>query len=1287
MQASSHVVFPTDFTVQEEKLKLGFQNVTCTSGKKILLKNAIGAIEPGTVTAVLGPSSSGKSVLLKLLAGRGNQLSNVSVTGDIFVDGRRATGTSHGSYVPQSNDSLNGVLTVREVITYSLRLTDRTGMDGEARKARVNEVISQMALDVCADTKIGTFYMAGISGGQKRRTSVAVEMVHKPSLLIADEPTSGLDTTAAVNVIRNIRASVESDSTSGSIISIHQPNAELLSLFHNIILLVDGETMFCGTLAEAQSHFSNLGISLSGPGTPTELYLSEMDNLFSNDTNDTESGNQDFAAAFYQSDLRKVLEDKVKACDTGRTYQSPGHATSWLVQFSVLLHRAFKVAKRDYALYYLQYCIQLMYGALVGVIFLSTPFVLDDTAQQGFSALVWVTALSVFVFVFKAFYFAEAVTYYQHERANNWYSATASTASELVSFLSLSPGFAAGWLIAVWMIGYPLDAIPFLVLLGFVSVFTAEAVPHFIAQFTGANTSLGLIYTQGFMLVFFMFSAGVFIRDEKLPDGMTWIKDMSPFEHAGDAMMSAIYEHLQYSCATFTAQNTIDMTPTNATCTDTSGGFTFPCDYSVSLTPGNLWCNVKGATVAEIYKGSMPDKWDSLLNLFFVGLGFRIASFILQIFPPVHIVTALTSTFKPSAESVAKNPKSVSDKSIAPLRTSSALTSYILDSGGGGVLEFRNVKVEVTQGMFKKTKKVLLDGISAHVSSGRLMALMGPSGAGKTTLLNALAGMAPYAETSADEVTLNGHQFKKEHLGYVPQFDDLLGSFTAEETLMAAARLRVDASYQELRERVQNLLGTVGLGKLRATKVSKMAGGQQKLLSIAIGLISMPKVLFLDEPTTGLDSTAAQAVVSVVRDIAKTGRLVIMTLHQPSGVVFEMIDDLVVLSRGELAYYGAVEDAPSYFADVGSPLNMDSDESIADQVINAVSDLPGEGNSWSKAFGDSNHAKKQSVSPETAKSDTTRVEVVRPSGISKLFGATKTIFRSYYREPGLYLYRSCANLAFGIFTGLMYLDTAENVENLNEITSIAFLWNWAPLYFALASIPALCISRRQALVAYASDQYSIWQWCLAQFIASIPMNLLAGLCFIIPNHWISHTNTEAETFVYGIMIVWAMGLFMDAVDLNIIEATNSNVMLAVTAGMVILGSLFIFAGFFIKPSRMQPGIAWIPWTIPTKYGLEGVLYSLLHGREYEVNPGEIMEGDEILTSFFDIDIDNFEPFDWINLIIVFAFVVVMRMQHFAFMWKSNHLLGSMAHFGHDNMRVETAKRSTSEIQLNQMTRI
>ena len=168
------------------------------------------------------------------------------------------------------------------------------------------------------------------------------------------------------------------------------------------------------------------------------------------------------------------------------------------------------------------------------------------------------------------------------------------------------------------------------------------------------------------------------------------------------------------------------------------------------------------------------------------------------------------------------------------------------------------------------------------------MALMGPSGAGKTTLLNALAGMAPYAETSADMVLLKGMPFKKDHLGYVPQFDCINPVFTVYETLELAARLRSKQSEEALKAAVEDLLATVGLLDVKDVRAAKLAGGQLKLVSIAIGLVSRPKVLFLDEPTTGLDSTAAEAVVSAVKDIASTGKIVYVHFGLDSGHVFFM---------------------------------------------------------------------------------------------------------------------------------------------------------------------------------------------------------------------------------------------------------------------------------------------------------------------------------------------------------------------------------------------------------------
>ena len=170
-----------------------------------------------------------------------------------------------------------------------------------------------------------------------------------------------------------------------------------------------------------------------------------------------------------------------------------------------------------------------------------------------------------------------------------------------------------------------------------------------------------------------------------------------------------------------------------------------------------------------------------------------------------------------------------------------------------------------------------------------------------------------------------------------------------------------------------------------------------------------------------------------------------------------------------------------------------------------------------------------------------------------------------------------------------------------------------------------------------------------------------------------------------------MGLFMDGVMWNVIEAAKSNVLIAVTGGMMLLGSFFMFAGFFMKPDDMQPGIAWIPWTVPTKYGLEGSLYALIHGETYTDKDGGEYDGDDLLVDFFALKgADDYSPsqplwYAWIHSAIVFAFVLAVRTQHFMLMYSANKTLGSMDHFNSELLKKPagwtppTAKVTATEI--------
>lgn len=147
------------------------------------------------------------------------------------------------AYVTQ-DDVLLGTLTVKETITYSAHLRFPTSMSKEEFNGIVEATIMEMGLLECADTLIGNWHLRGISGGEKKRLSIALEILTRPCLLFLDEPTSGLDSASAFFVIQALRNVARDGRT--VISSIHQPSSEVFALFDDLFLLSGGETVYFG---------------------------------------------------------------------------------------------------------------------------------------------------------------------------------------------------------------------------------------------------------------------------------------------------------------------------------------------------------------------------------------------------------------------------------------------------------------------------------------------------------------------------------------------------------------------------------------------------------------------------------------------------------------------------------------------------------------------------------------------------------------------------------------------------------------------------------------------------------------------------------------------------------------------------------------------------------------------------------------------------------------------------------------------------------------------------------
>ncbi|MCJ1312636.1 hypothetical protein MMC25_006311 [Agyrium rufum] len=238
---------------------LQFENVNYNINGKPILSGIQGIAQPGQLMAIMGASGAGKTSFLDILA-RKNKRGNV--TGQFYVNGERIADNDYRSVVGfvDQDDILLATLTVHETILNSALLRLPRDMGYPAKEQRVYEVEKQLGIYHIRDQLIGSEEGRGISGGEKRRVSIACELVTSPSILFLDEPTSGLDAYNAFNVIECLVNLAKSNNRT-VIFTIHQPRSNIIALFDQLVLLAKGRVVYSGPFQSCQSYFDHLGYS------------------------------------------------------------------------------------------------------------------------------------------------------------------------------------------------------------------------------------------------------------------------------------------------------------------------------------------------------------------------------------------------------------------------------------------------------------------------------------------------------------------------------------------------------------------------------------------------------------------------------------------------------------------------------------------------------------------------------------------------------------------------------------------------------------------------------------------------------------------------------------------------------------------------------------------------------------------------------------------------------------------------------------------------------------------
>ncbi|GMH14593.1 hypothetical protein Nepgr_016434 [Nepenthes gracilis] len=484
-------------------------------GRRTILEGVTGYAKPGELLAIMGPSGCGKSTLLNALVGRLS--SNTRMTGEILVNGcKQALTYGTSAYVIQ-DDTLMQTLTVRELVHYSAQLQLDTSMSKIKKLERADTVIREMGLQDVINTRIGGWGTNGISGGQRRRVSICIEILTRPPLLFLDEPTSGLDSAASYHVMSCIAKLAQKDKST-VIVSIHQPSSEVFELFHNLCLLCYGKLVYFGPTLAAQEFFAQNGFPCPSLRNPSDHYLRIINDDFELDIEQGhESGTSIKEAinilveSYKVSDILHQLQNQVFAIcqQEGEILKKNKRQTSFVTQSFVLTKRSFVNMYRDLGYYWLRFAIYIALCLCTGTIYYDIGHSYGSIQARG-SMLMFVESFLTFMAIGGFPSFVEDMKIFQRERLNGHYGVEAYVIGNTFSsipylvVISLIPGAIAYYLVGLQrafdhFVYFALLLFACMLLVESLMMIVASIVPDFLMGIiTGAGIQGGMMLVGGF---------------------------------------------------------------------------------------------------------------------------------------------------------------------------------------------------------------------------------------------------------------------------------------------------------------------------------------------------------------------------------------------------------------------------------------------------------------------------------------------------------------------------------------------------------------------------------------------------------------------------------------------------------------------------------------------------------------------------------------------------------------------------------------------------------------------
>ncbi|KAI9009602.1 ABC-2 type transporter-domain-containing protein [Gaertneriomyces semiglobifer] len=1213
-----------------------------------ILHDLSGVVKDGEMVLVLGRPGSGCSTFLRVIANE--RKSYRAVKGVVTYGGVPANQFDRyaGEAIYTAEEDVHyPTLTVKQTLHFALRTkTPSARMPEQSRRNFRQKVVymltNMFGLTKQINTLVGNEWVRGLSGGERKRMTITEAMTARAAIGCWDCSTRGLDAASALDYTRGLRI-MSNTLKKTTFASFYQASDDMYNLFDKVMVLDRGRCIFFGPVGRAKAYFEQMGFLcpprkstpdfLTGITNPNEReYRSDVDQAkiphtaleleaYFHKSEDYKRLQQDIAD--YEAEVEKEqpyteFHESVMRAKSKGTRASTVYTVSFGQQVKALVARELQLMTGDKTAVIGKLILTIIKAFIYAIIYIKLPLNANGAFVRGaalFSSLMFNALMSLSEL-------PNAMRGRRILQKHKSYAMYYPSAYHIATVIADIPGIflqVLAFSICVYFLeGLRSDAGAF-----FIFVFTlllASFCMTEVFRLCGAVSKSYFSASQAanIILIAALVYNGFLVTLDKMHPWFKWISYLNPLFYGHRALLINEMRGLVFPCTGYQAVP-FDAPGTNFYTNDL---------YRTCTMKGQ-----RGPELVVLGQDYIADTYgytDSQLNISIIA---NLLFWFLYI-----ILNCLAMEFVDLVEG--GYTRQVYKKGKAP-KQNDVHEEIKVDSARKDGEEKHDVFASDTSFTWqdvvytvpvKGGERRLLDHVEGWIKPGEMTALMGSSGAGKTTLLDVLAKRKTIG-TVEGKVYLDGKELARDFeriTGYVEQMDIHNPGQTVREALRFSAKMRQDPSIsvEEKYAYVEKILDMMEMTHLGDALIGDLESGrgisveERKRLTIGMELVGKPKIMFLDEPTSGLDAQSSYNIIKFLRKLTDNGMPLVCTIHQPSSILFEHFDRLLLLARGgKTVYFGDIGKGSRKMLDYfesngGRPCS--SEENPAEYILQVI----GAGTSGGKVEIDwpevwQHSSLKQNVTAELNQISAKASNMSRnpkEDGNAKEFSTSmlyqmvevyKRMNVVWWRDTTYNFGRFLNALFVGLFNGFTFYQLGNSSSDLASRIFLVFQLLVLGNSVIILAQPQFMQQRAYFRREYASKFYGFVPFVISIVVTELPyLFVTAAVCFGVC-YWTAGMETTAERGFYFFFLLM-LYLFFSVSLGQMVAAFSANIVQASIINPFLFSYLVLFCGVLIPPAALPGFLKWAYHSDAYRYLLEGFVTNVLHDVKVVCNSEDLI---------------------------------------------------------------------------------